>query len=438
MKPTFVNSSERKTVPFCPCGKSNGDGKFNPYSGYADKGYCHSCGKTFAPEQDKSYHRVRTSYQQSKPYKPIQRHYSPTKIDTIPHELYIKSFDAMKNNFLYFIAKHFGMEKAKELQAMYHIGSSNHWQGATVFWYIDAQKRIRSGKIMLYHADTGKRVKEPRSHVAWVHTALKSFTYSACLFGEHLITPNDNRSIAIVESEKTAIIASVYFPQTVWLASGSKGNIKEELLAPCKRRPIVFYPDNDGYEAWCKHAKALRKSGFDISINDFLKNNATSEEEEKDDLADYLLKHVPYQQSEPTPEQVQEADKMEANEEAKQGKDTHLAEVMHLAGFVEDVSTMQTDKIPQTYRYADRMALAEIERLEKFFADRVDALPSELRMSSSEIIADLPKFIQSHLITAKGQGEAYTETGDHDFRWTPYLWRLQAIESVLCSTNKLT
>ena len=51
---TFDNRA-RRTITECPCGRSNKDGKFCPYKGFTDKGYCHSCGQTFLPkiENDK-------------------------------------------------------------------------------------------------------------------------------------------------------------------------------------------------------------------------------------------------------------------------------------------------------------------------------------------------------------------------------------------------
>ena len=44
---------KRFRVKHCPCGKDNKDGKFVPYVGHENKGYCHSCGETFLPELPK-------------------------------------------------------------------------------------------------------------------------------------------------------------------------------------------------------------------------------------------------------------------------------------------------------------------------------------------------------------------------------------------------
>ena len=43
-----------------------------------------------------------------------------------------------------------------------------------------------------------------------------------CLFGEHLLAYASSmaRTVAIVESEKTALIAALFIPDLVWLATG--------------------------------------------------------------------------------------------------------------------------------------------------------------------------------------------------------------------------
>lgn len=77
---------------------------------------------------------------------------------------------------------------------------------------------------MLYYPETGKRVKEPYNHISWVHSLIphKDFNLCQCFFGEHLINKDKTKPIALVESEKTALIASYYLPQFLWIASGGK------------------------------------------------------------------------------------------------------------------------------------------------------------------------------------------------------------------------
>jgi hypothetical protein len=87
------------------------------------------------------------------------------------------AFDAsMKNytnnNFILFLINHFGIEITSELIKKYNIGTSKKWHGATIFWQLDVDLNIRTGKIMLLNANTGRRVKEPINHITWVHCQL--------------------------------------------------------------------------------------------------------------------------------------------------------------------------------------------------------------------------------------------------------------------------
>lgn len=101
------------------------------------------------------------------------------------------------------------------------------WNGSTVFWQIDVRGNVRAGKIMGYDAVTGHRIKEPFSQVNWVHSVRKvpDFHMKQCLFGEHLLSDTSAamsaKPVAIVESEKTALVAALFIPDFVWLATGN-------------------------------------------------------------------------------------------------------------------------------------------------------------------------------------------------------------------------
>lgn len=119
-----------------------------------------------------------------------------------------------------YLANHLGYESALRLMKTYHVGTARKWENATVFWQTDISGKIRTGKIMQYNAKTGKRIKEPYAHVSWVHTELDipEFHLQQCYFGEHLLY-NSRKPVAIVESEKTAIIASFYIPMQLFRKS---------------------------------------------------------------------------------------------------------------------------------------------------------------------------------------------------------------------------
>ena len=198
-----------------------------------------------------------------------------------------------KNAFCSYLEKLFGEKKTNELINLYKIGTSRHWPGATVFWQVDQRNKIHAGKIMLYNAHSGKRVKRPFNHITWVHTVLKlaDFNLSQCFFGEHLLTLN--KPIAIVESEKTAIIASAYLPKFTWLAIGSLNNLSTHRCKILEGKTVVLYPDLNGYKRWSdKACEITTQMNVKFIVSDILENNANENERQKGlDLADYLVKY---------------------------------------------------------------------------------------------------------------------------------------------------
>ena len=213
-------------------------------------------------------------------------------ISLIKSEKLIKSRTGYKvNHFVTFLISLFGEGITGELISKYFIGTSKHWQGATVFWQIDLKGKIRTGKIMLFDPNTGKRVREPFNHIQWVHTALKLNDYNLkqCLFGEHQLKGN-SKPVAIVESEKTAIIASVYLPQFIWVAVGSISNLKAERCNVLKGRNVVLFPDLKAFDKWSEKAKELSHI-TNFIVSDLLEKKANETDKLKGyDLADYLIK----------------------------------------------------------------------------------------------------------------------------------------------------
>ena len=101
--------------------------------------------------------------------------------------------------------------------------------------------------------------------------------------------------VAIVESEKTAMICSEYLPDALWMATGGMSNLSLAMLSPLKGRKIILFPDTDPtgatYQRWTKEAEIIAKSlGTPVYVSDILEKNATEEmKEKKIDLADYLM-----------------------------------------------------------------------------------------------------------------------------------------------------
>jgi hypothetical protein len=96
----------------------------------------------------------------------------------------------------------------------------------------------------------------------------------------------------LVESEKTAVIASIYFSDYIWLATGGIANLSYERMKVLRNRKVVLFPDLGAFDLWSQKAKEFKK-WLDIRVSDYLEKIATPEErEQKLDLADYLISQL--------------------------------------------------------------------------------------------------------------------------------------------------
>jgi len=248
------------------------------------------CNYHYAPKQYFQDNYI--SFDTIKHKKVVKRVKPKPKPVSYIHESVVKSSLNSPNNFIQFLeSKLFGKNITKEVVNKYKIGTSNHWTGATVFWQIDELQKVRSGKIMLYNSMTGKRVKKPYNHINWVHKVIdaKDFNLKQCFFGLHLINQDISKPIAIVESEKTAIISSVYIPEFIWLACGSLNNLNREKTEILKGRNVVLFPDLKCYDLWKNKIPQLSLL-VNYKVSDLLETKGTeSEKEQGFDLADYLI-----------------------------------------------------------------------------------------------------------------------------------------------------
>ncbi|WP_210490358.1 DUF6371 domain-containing protein [Rufibacter aurantiacus] len=282
----------------CPnCGAK---GKFSRYVDnytgehlHEEVGRCNrenTCGYHFKP---KDYFRT-TGTRPPSVAAPDKNMQAPKPPSYIKPSMMAKSMRAYRKNTLaIFLADRFGEQKAWELLKRYNVGTSRHWPGATVFWQVDSEGRVRTGKVMLYDAQTGKRVKEPFNHIQWAHRLLgkSNFHLRQCLFGEHLLNVEPGKPVAVVESEKTALIASAFYPEFVWLACGGASHLSPERCLALKGREIILVPDKDKFHTWVEKARKLEESlSSKVRISKCLEGIATGKEREKGwDIADYLL-----------------------------------------------------------------------------------------------------------------------------------------------------
>ncbi len=220
----------------------------------------------------------------------------PKSFDFIPFEHFKATLDNYeKNNFVKFLLDLFP-DCSEEIQAvleMYFVGTYEDYRGNyTCFPQIDRQMRICKAKLIRFNPATGRRLKGDYD-TSSLKTKLKlkaDFNYKQIFYGEHLLPKHTGKPIALVESEKSAIIGSLCMPQFVWLASGSKQWLKAERLQKLGQRQIVLYPDADGFEAWQSIATDAQRQGVNVKVSNLIESHATDEQKSNGyDLADYLI-----------------------------------------------------------------------------------------------------------------------------------------------------
>ena len=152
-------------------------------------------------------------------------------------------------------------EERNRLQQVLWLYCVGGWRdGRVVFWQVDADGKIRSGKLMKYLTD-GHRDKE--RNPGWIHNQdgvrqkldLEGHEYRATLFGMHLTKRYPNAILHIVESEKTALICATHYgnpDKNLWLACGGLKHLREDDIKQLTEqgRTIYLWPDRDGIDDW--------------------------------------------------------------------------------------------------------------------------------------------------------------------------------------------
>jgi hypothetical protein len=371
-----------------------------------------NCGHHYTPKQYFQDNNISFDKPQPKAYKPRPVTPQQKPVSFIPVEVFKASLKAHEtNHFVQFLINLFGVEVASQLVSRYFLATSKHWNGATVFWQIDTQGKVRTGKIMLYSPTTGKRVKNLELPVYWVHKALKQpeFELRQCLFGEHLLI-DKTKPVAIVESEKTAVIASVYLPQFIWVAVGSLTNLNAEKCSILKGRTVTLFPDLNGFEKWSSKAKELSHLAI-FTVSDLLERKATEAEKKQGfDLADYLIKYdykafaLPEPEAtEPPPAVPQISNRIKNN----------LLTNVDISSRIKDFNSTNIQK-PKSWEQ-------DITELENYFSNI--ALPTQpVKLNRCSTITNCSLFIESHVATVKANNGKQT--------FLPYLNRLLELKQV--------
>ena len=144
-------------------------------------------------------------------------------------------------------------------------------------------------------------IKHESGAIDWVHNKLKKsgklpedFNLQQCFFGEHLLTLYPDKSVAIVESEKSALIASALIPNMIWLAAGNINGLSVEKCKVLKNRTVILYPDLGAYEKWSLKADELQEQcNCKITVSTLLEDEATNTDRSNGlDIADYIIAEI--------------------------------------------------------------------------------------------------------------------------------------------------
>ena len=205
--------------------------------------------------------------------------------------------------------------RVEKILEAYCVGHAKN--GMTIFWQIDHQGNVHTGKMMRYGPD-GHRCKDGGYNQDWVHSALirkaseqdpwphpdlfnpDTHQMRPCLFGLHLVNGNGIREwdVNIVESEKTAIIMAIAHGGShgIWMATGGLQFLKPDTLAPLFELGlnVVLHPDHDGDAKWRKKMSDFGYVyGRDYQVNNFYVNVAWKEQDgPKADCADIVIRQL--------------------------------------------------------------------------------------------------------------------------------------------------
>lgn len=227
-------------------------------------------------------------------------------------------------------------EQMKHAAEVFRLSTAND---NVIFWQIDRDNNIREGKVMYYQADAHRSHSRKPVTVSWLLKQEKKlpedWKSKYCLFGLHQLAdakvkglevkingnhpddeainhkpssiPPQDCIIAVVESEKTAIICSELIPslsgvKVLWMATGGKSNLTAQALLPIRGKRVIIFPDTDPagetYSEWVNTAKQANGSlpqpedggKISITVSNLLELHATEDQKRrKIDIADFII-----------------------------------------------------------------------------------------------------------------------------------------------------
>lgn len=199
----------------------------------------------------------------------------------------VKRLQGQRNTFVDFLHTLFDSPKVAAAVERYCIGGDS--SGRTIFPNIDTEGRCVGGAVIPYlpngHRDKSKGASNIHSELKRKDKTLPP-QGDQVLFGSHLLRHYPTASVGVVESQKSAVILSIIYPEIVWVATAGMTNFNERLLAPIYDRNVVCYPDVNGVKVWTERAKDLPFKN--IRISDWWRYA----QDDKEDICDVVIRAV--------------------------------------------------------------------------------------------------------------------------------------------------
>jgi hypothetical protein len=190
----------------------------------------------------------------------------------------------------------------------YRLGKSR--SGKCIYWMIDDLGYVRDGHLGDAWASQLLKAREPKLLSHW-HP-------SHCLFGLHLLTENNfkghtaqpvpkalsvfsvisvcnQKTVCVVETERSAVILSEIFPEFLWMAYATTSHLTPDLFAPLAGHTVIIYPRTDPtgstYLFFLDLADQVRRLyDINLTVDSTLEDHATDEQKAREiDLVDFIF-----------------------------------------------------------------------------------------------------------------------------------------------------
>jgi hypothetical protein len=277
----YERTFSAKRTPCPGCGARTG---FAAYEDDPDEGYCHACTTLFVDRESRKRVWI--------PQKPKARD-PPKKLD---QKLLLEKARESIERTVAQVRDRIPIEASRFLNVIESMTSESIFKkyncgvspsGAIQFWYQDQNGQYVNCKQLRYGTDGFHRDKSTNAFFLYS----KEDGGTQCLFGEHLLKSNRTQTVALVESEKSALILSHHFPKYLWLANGGASALKREKALPLAGRSVIIIFDAD--EAGEKGAQRTLDILRSVKAKSTIVNPADLVPLKKgEDLADHVYKAI--------------------------------------------------------------------------------------------------------------------------------------------------